>query len=286
LRQAELGLYYYVARWYDPQTAHFTQADTVVPNAGDAASYDRYTYVRNNPVNYSDPSGHCYNMVGGKLTPTCSNRWAEYTAAVTQKYYGITYSSDTPIATRSNAVKAAHLIGTKLSKFTGKNASDSYKEHHGSVYIGSDNSLVSNSCETKKEGKVSCNNSVTVPTLIHEFGHVFENYNIQFKKKASDLDPVMLPDGEYMDWNKNGKYWERSTAGFICSDFRCLEHPTFLDKNQTDGYAKTEQFADLYMNFVLDGLGDKNHGFTNDIYGNARRKSTESHLLWVLWITK
>jgi RHS repeat-associated protein len=58
LRQAELGLYYYVARWYDPQLAHFTQADTVVPNAGDAASYDRYTYVRNNPVRYSDPSGH------------------------------------------------------------------------------------------------------------------------------------------------------------------------------------------------------------------------------------
>jgi RHS repeat-associated protein len=58
LRQAELGLYYYVARWYDPQLAHFTQADTVVPNAGDAASYDLYTYVRNNPVRFSDPSGH------------------------------------------------------------------------------------------------------------------------------------------------------------------------------------------------------------------------------------
>jgi RHS repeat-associated protein len=73
LRQAELGLYYYVARWYDPQTAHFTQADTVVPNAGDAASYDRYTYVRNNPVRYNDPSGHTvcntcsgdYDMAGG-----------------------------------------------------------------------------------------------------------------------------------------------------------------------------------------------------------------------------
>jgi RHS repeat-associated protein len=58
LRQAELGLYYYVARWYDPQIAHFTQADTLVPNSGDAAAYDRYTYVRNNPVKYSDPNGH------------------------------------------------------------------------------------------------------------------------------------------------------------------------------------------------------------------------------------
>jgi RHS repeat-associated protein len=58
LRQAELGLYYYVARWYDSQTAHFTQADTIVPNAGNAKTYDRYGYARNNPVKYTDPSGH------------------------------------------------------------------------------------------------------------------------------------------------------------------------------------------------------------------------------------
>jgi RHS repeat-associated protein len=64
LRQAELGLYYYVARWYDPQTAHFTQADSIVPNAGDAASYDRYTYVRNNPIRFTDPSGHDVGCAG------------------------------------------------------------------------------------------------------------------------------------------------------------------------------------------------------------------------------
>lgn len=58
LRQDELGLYYYIARWYDPAIAHFTQADTIVPNAGDSAAYDRYAYVKNNPVKYTDPSGH------------------------------------------------------------------------------------------------------------------------------------------------------------------------------------------------------------------------------------
>jgi len=58
LRQAELGLYYYVARWYDPYLNHFVQADTIVPNAGDSAAYDRYAYTRNNPIKYSDPTGH------------------------------------------------------------------------------------------------------------------------------------------------------------------------------------------------------------------------------------
>ena len=58
LEAAELGLYYYVARWYDPYLTHFIQADTIVPGAGNAKAYDRFAYVKNNPLNYTDPSGH------------------------------------------------------------------------------------------------------------------------------------------------------------------------------------------------------------------------------------
>ncbi len=50
--EASTGLYDYVARMYDPVTGHFISADTVFD------SFDRYSYVKNNPVNYSDPSGH------------------------------------------------------------------------------------------------------------------------------------------------------------------------------------------------------------------------------------
>jgi hypothetical protein len=49
---------YYVARWYDPHIAHFVQADTIVPGAGNPAAWDRYGYVLNNPMTYVDPSGH------------------------------------------------------------------------------------------------------------------------------------------------------------------------------------------------------------------------------------
>ncbi len=54
----EIGLYYYVARWLDPEIAHFAQADTIVPGAGNPAAYNRYGYVDYNPVNFSDPTGH------------------------------------------------------------------------------------------------------------------------------------------------------------------------------------------------------------------------------------
>jgi hypothetical protein len=33
-------------------------ADTLIPDPGDPLSYDRYAYVRDNPVRYTDPSGH------------------------------------------------------------------------------------------------------------------------------------------------------------------------------------------------------------------------------------
>jgi hypothetical protein len=36
----------------------FIQADTIVPSPGNPQSWNRYAYVYNNPVGYSDPSGH------------------------------------------------------------------------------------------------------------------------------------------------------------------------------------------------------------------------------------
>jgi RHS repeat-associated protein len=57
--EAALGLYFYNARWYDPVLGHFLSPDTVVPEAGNALDYHRYAYVRFNPLQYTDPSGHC-----------------------------------------------------------------------------------------------------------------------------------------------------------------------------------------------------------------------------------
>ena len=37
----EIGLYYYVARFYDPYLNHFIQADTIVPQPGMSVAYDR-----------------------------------------------------------------------------------------------------------------------------------------------------------------------------------------------------------------------------------------------------
>ncbi|MBI5650568.1 MAG: N-acetylmuramoyl-L-alanine amidase [Chloroflexi bacterium] len=51
---------FYNARYYDSTIGRFTQADTIVPNLYNPQSLNRYAYVRNNPVKYTDPTGHEY----------------------------------------------------------------------------------------------------------------------------------------------------------------------------------------------------------------------------------
>jgi len=65
-QEAEIGLYYYGARWYDPAIGRFIQADSVVPNPGSAKGFDRYAYTFNNPIKYSDPSGHSPVLLDGE----------------------------------------------------------------------------------------------------------------------------------------------------------------------------------------------------------------------------
>ncbi|MGH7953071.1 MAG: RHS repeat-associated core domain-containing protein, partial [Limisphaerales bacterium] len=55
---AESGLYYYNARYYDPELGRFTQPDTTIPDSSNPQSYNRYTYCLNDPLRYNDPSGH------------------------------------------------------------------------------------------------------------------------------------------------------------------------------------------------------------------------------------
>jgi RHS repeat-associated protein len=53
----ETGLYYYGARYYDPELARFIQADSTVPDPEFSQAYNRYAYCYNNPLKFSDPTG-------------------------------------------------------------------------------------------------------------------------------------------------------------------------------------------------------------------------------------
>lgn len=55
---AETGLYYYGARYYNPALARFVSPDPIEMRLEDPQTLNRYAYARNNPVFYNDPSGY------------------------------------------------------------------------------------------------------------------------------------------------------------------------------------------------------------------------------------
>jgi RHS repeat-associated protein len=59
-QDAETGLYNYNARLYDPALGLFITPDAIVQDPFDPQSLNRYAYARNNPLTYTDPSGHLF----------------------------------------------------------------------------------------------------------------------------------------------------------------------------------------------------------------------------------
>ena len=62
----EVGVVHMNGRIYDPALGRFLQADPFVQFPGDLQSHNRYSYVLNNPLAYTDPSGH---FLKGLLRP-------------------------------------------------------------------------------------------------------------------------------------------------------------------------------------------------------------------------
>lgn len=58
-------------RVYDPDTARFLSADPNIQAPYDTQSYNRYSYVKNNPLKYTDPSGFFFK----KLFRAVSKVW-------------------------------------------------------------------------------------------------------------------------------------------------------------------------------------------------------------------
>jgi len=56
---AESGLLYLRARYYDPSIGRFISADPYLGRMAEPVTQNRYIYVHNNPLLYSDPTGMC-----------------------------------------------------------------------------------------------------------------------------------------------------------------------------------------------------------------------------------
>ncbi len=55
---AELGIYHFNARFYSPKLGRFLSADTMMSGFANPQNLNRFSYAANNPLRYTDPTGH------------------------------------------------------------------------------------------------------------------------------------------------------------------------------------------------------------------------------------
>ena len=184
---------------------------------------------------------------------------------------------------------AAASSGIKIYKAFGSDRGydspvDAFRETHGDFSVEFDASR--SNCETVGS-VISCGTPALYRSaFVHEFGHVLDNHA---GGHAHDLDPYYDSEGNAID---GGDSWTRGSEGFLCvNNSSCMEHRPGMgygdDPNcqgagaQSSGCAKIEQWADLYMNWVLDGTGDPFHGFAANAAGDARRKFMIQQFNWL-----
>jgi RHS repeat-associated protein len=75
-----LGLIHMNGRVSDPEVGRFLSTDPFIQAPDNSQSYNRYSYVLNNPLRYVDPSGYFWK----KMRNSISRNWNRFTRTVSQ----------------------------------------------------------------------------------------------------------------------------------------------------------------------------------------------------------
>ena len=70
-----LGLIHMNGRIYDPHLGRFLSPDPLIQSPGNLQSYNRYSYVLNNPLSYTDPSGFFLKKIFKKIKRFVKKYW-------------------------------------------------------------------------------------------------------------------------------------------------------------------------------------------------------------------
>jgi RHS repeat-associated protein len=115
----EVGLVHMGGRVYDPILGRFLQADPFVQQPNNIQNFNRYSYVLNNPLNKTDPSGYFFQMLVvwavqyvAAAAATTAIGTALSVALTAYSYYGYAQMA-------MGAIKAIEGGGTAMANFAG-----------------------------------------------------------------------------------------------------------------------------------------------------------------------
>ena len=118
---ASTGLYFYKSRYYDAHLGRFIQPDTLVSNPYVPAAWNRYSYVMNNPLKYTDPTGHCIDT-GTCGIPLIGNS-------------GVSGSSFDATIGNLSVASSSNLLGLPPNILGGATAASMHGQFGGGLYV-------------------------------------------------------------------------------------------------------------------------------------------------------
>jgi RHS repeat-associated protein len=258
--ESPLGLYYYGARWYDPYITQFSQPDPIIQDPYNPQDWNRYAYVRYNPINNNDPSGYkpCYfdENYGCGWTPS-SLQVAKQDLAK----YGVSIENG---GASWNKDYATELLYTVMEMdYVLNNAFDTYNSF---IHNVGHTTVIAEPPTHDKNGnegfygwtsgsKIQFYGHLSPQDMIHEFGHRINNADSQgFTNLLDDPDHAVYDvNGSFVTGN-TGKGYNRGgnqpapNNGYR-SDSPCPYqcHPRNMD---AAGNTANEEWADMFMNFI------------------------------------
>ena len=252
---AELGIYHYQARFYSPKLGRFLSADTIVPGYANPQSWNRYSYVVNNPLRYTDPTGHrCApdDDCGGAKYSNAS-RVSIWKKRIKSKF-GIEMSDD----------KGEWNFGNLYIVYTGLSQANKYLGGNAKSIVDGSIFYLKSAADSTYSGltsgmKITSSTSSTIPfqNLYHEFAHLLDNglndaITNQLGKRA------FYYQGEYL-FGGNG-IGEISTSTltdtwlddpYRANDVRAIQHAS---------RDPVEQWADMFANLVAGNIDIDQNG--------------------------
>jgi hypothetical protein len=180
-------------------------ADTLIPDPGDPVSYDRYAYTRNNPVRYTDPSGHGY----------CDGHMAEdvdcsYTAKVIlQQYYNVELNNGNLGDWTADQAIAIYIavsdVGAKLNLAAGWTATpgDAFKRvyNHLTFLKGNTGAGLTNECQGVESG--GCTSSAHMINFASLAGRNHTGYNQLLRNRNNVVHEL----GHAFNWASKEHGW-------------------------------------------------------------------------------
>ena len=236
----DLGLIYYNARYYLPGIARFASADTLVPDPANPQQFNRYSYSLNNPIKYSDPSGHCAARDDACwiLAEQLYEQYGWYIE-------GIWSASEIQIFLDAGQAIASWFIQNGGGDATGRVRGILGGTHFAHAdFIGQ----LLNAHHVRGSTVFLLNGSFDIGTVVHELGHVLDN-RLGF---GSPIGSALFGNGvaDEMSHFLGGDPGMCGLNRSVCSGYSTTAEKAFPSVYAGNG--PSEDFAESFRRSVLD----------------------------------